>query len=257
MADHEKEKENAAEASVKFVCDGMLVGLGSGSTAAYMVRMLGKLVRSGLSVEGVPTSNRTKELAEAEGIRLRSLEDVSRLDMTIDGADEFDPGRNLIKGGRGALLREKVVASISDHVVIIVDSRKRVRRLGAFPLPVEVIPFGWKPVAEAITRRGSKVVRREGQDGRAFVTDEGNFILDCAFDEIRNPQELAVFLDALPGVVEHGLFLGLADTIVLGIEDRVEIDRGWGRKLTFTVPHGENTPHTVISRSLLGFRRKR
>ena len=214
--DVEREKRLAAEKSLEYVRDGMCLGLGSGTTAAIMLELLGQRIRDGLRVRGVPTSEVSRRLAERAGIPVVGLDDAPSIDLTIDGADEVDGELNLIKGGRGALLREKIVASLSRRVVIIVDSRKRVERLGAFPLPVEVVRFAWQPIAARLRRWGATVARRTGADGQPFVTDEGNFILDCAFGRIEQPAELARRLDALPGVMEHGLFVGLADTLIVG-----------------------------------------
>jgi ribose 5-phosphate isomerase A len=173
-------------------------------------------VREGLRVRGVPTSRSSRRLAEEHGIPLVDFEQVSELDVTIDGADEVDPALNLIKGGGGALLREKIVASLSCQVVIIVDSKKRVDCLGAFPLPVEVVKFAWRPLAERLQKLDATPVLRRDQDGVPYETDEGNYILDCAFQRINDPAALAGQLDALPGVMEHGLFVGMADTLVVG-----------------------------------------
>jgi len=213
------EKRAAAERSLEYVRDGMCLGLGSGSTAAIMLELLGQRVRDGLRVRGVPTSETSRQLAELAGIPIVTFDEVSSLDLTIDGADEVDPQLNLIKGGGGALLREKIVASLSRRVVIIVDSQKQVSRLGAFPLPVEVVQFAWRPLAQRLGDLGARPVLRPGRDGDAYVTDEGNFILDCAFGQIDDPAALAARLDAMPGVVDHGLFVGLAHTLIVGRRD--------------------------------------
>jgi len=219
MTDVKREKRLAAERSLQYVHDDMCLGLGSGSTAAIMLELLGQRVRDGLRVRGVPTSESSRKLALREGIPLIGFDQVSQLDLTIDGADEVDPQLNVIKGGGGALLREKIVASLSRHVVIIVDSHKQVSQLGAFPLPVEVVQFAWKPLAERLAGLGAQTVLRSGSDGRPYVTDEENFILDCAFSRIDDPVALAVRLDAMPGVVDHGLFVGLAHTVIVGCGD--------------------------------------
>lgn len=213
------EKRAAAERSLEYVRDGMCLGLGSGSTAAIMLELLGQRVRDGLRVRGVPTSEASRQVAEHAGIPIVTFDEVSSLDLTIDGADEVDPQLNLIKGGGGALLREKIVASLSRRVVIIVDSQKQVPRLGAFPLPVEVVQFAWRPLAQRLGDLGATPVLRRGPDGGAYVTDEGNFVLDCAFGQIDDPAALAARLDAMPGVVDHGLFVGLAHTLVVGRSD--------------------------------------
>ncbi len=213
------EKRAAAERSLEYVRDGMCLGLGSGSTAAIMLELLGQRVRDGLRVRGVPTSEASRQVAEHAGIPIVTFDEVSSLDLTIDGADEVDPQLNLIKGGGGALLREKIVASLSRRVVIIVDSQKQVPRLGAFPLPVEVVQFAWRPLAQRLGELGATPVLRRGPDGGAYVTDEGNLVLDCAFGRIDDPAALAARLDAMPGVVDHGLFVGLAHTLVVGRSD--------------------------------------
>ena len=223
MADPEREKHAAAERSMAWVETGQVVGLGSGSTAAHAIRLLGRRVREGLAIRGVATSDATRRLAEAEGIPLVPLEQVTRLDLTIDGADEIDPQLRLIKGGGGALLHEKIVASVSARVVIIADSSKRVARLGRFPLPVEVVPMASRLLVEQLKALGGTPALRHGADGEVFVTEEGNSILDCAFGAIADPPRLAQELAMMPGVIEHGLFLDLADVVVVGRGTEVEV----------------------------------
>ena len=223
MIDIDAEKRCAAEAAVAYVEDGMTLGLGTGSTAAHAVRLLAERVRAGLKVRGVPTSRATQALAEACGVPLATLDDVSRLDLTIDGADEVDPDLALIKGGGGALLREKIVASVSDRLVIVVDSAKLVERLGAFDVPVEVTPFASKVVAHAILGIGGRPRLRRADSGAPFVTDEGNHVLDCAYGGIDDARALAASLDAIVGVVEHGLFLDMADIVVVGRAGGAEV----------------------------------
>ncbi len=210
----EQEKEAAARASLGFVRDGNIVGLGTGSTAAFAVRFLGERLRAGLRIRGIPTSVHTEKLATSVGIPLTTLEECQDIDVTIDGADEFDPQLHLIKGGGGALLREKIIASASRQVVIIADSSKQVAVLGKFPLPVEVVAFAEPLVAKKITALGAAVKRRRDARGNPFVTDEGHHILDCHFGQIPDPPALARVLSDMPGVVEHGLFIDLA-TVVL------------------------------------------
>jgi ribose 5-phosphate isomerase A len=217
------EKRIAAARAVALVEDGMRVGLGTGSTAAHAVRLLGLKVHEGLRVVGVPTSEATAELARACGVPLASLDDMPELDLCIDGVDEADGNLDAIKGGGGALLREKIVASASRRVVYICDSSKRVERLGAFPLPVEVVPFAVPVVGPRLRALGPEPVLRRDPDGRPFVTDEGNRILDCPFGRIDDPARLAAALDAVPGVVEHGLFLGMIDRLIVGTGERAEI----------------------------------
>ena len=222
----DKAKYVAARRAVEFVEDGMRVGLGTGSTAAWMVRCLGELVREeGLMVTGVATSTRTADLAREVGITVKSLDEVRWLDLTIDGADEFDLNLNLIKGGGGALLQEKIVATASDQMVVIADLSKEVDRLGAFPLPVEVIPFGWQTTKALIEEMLSNVevlgrsasLRLNGAD--PFRTDEGNYILDLHLRRIENPAQLSLVLNQIPGVVENGLFLDICDILVIGNAD--------------------------------------
>jgi ribose 5-phosphate isomerase A len=208
------EKAAAARASLRFVRDGMTLGLGTGSTAAHAVRFLGEQVRAGLKVRGIPTSVHTQELAASLGIPLTTLDECQQIDVDIDGADEFDPQLHLIKGGGGALLREKIIASASRQVVIIADSSKQVAVLGKFPLPVETIPFAQPLVAKRITALGATVKLRQDTKGNPFITDEGHHILDCSFGQIPDPPTLARKLSDMPGVVEHGLFIDLA-TVVL------------------------------------------
>jgi ribose 5-phosphate isomerase A len=210
----ELEKAAAARASLRFVRDGMTLGLGTGSTAAHAVRFLGEQVRAGLKVRGIPTSVHTRELAASLGIPLTTLDECQQIDVDIDGADEFDPQLHLIKGGGGALLREKIIASASRQVVIIADSSKQVAVLGEFPLPVEVIAFAQPLVAKRITALGATVKLRQDTKGNPFITDEGHHILDCSFGQIPDPPTLARTLSDMPGVVEHGLFIDLA-TVVL------------------------------------------
>lgn len=226
----DRAKYAAARRAVEFVEDGMKLGLGTGSTAAWMVRCLAGLVEDGLQITGVPTSARTAELARQAGIRVITLEEARWLDLTIDGADELDPGLSLIKGGGGALLREKIVATASDRMIVIADPTKSVGRLGAFPLPVEVIPFGWQAtrallaeLLETVEVAGREIVRREA-GGEPFRTDEGNFILDLHLGRIGNPRQLGLLLNQIAGVVENGLFVDICDLAVTGHGDgRVEV----------------------------------
>jgi len=211
---HDLEKEAAAHASVRFVSDGNIVGLGSGSTAVYAVRLLGERVRSGLKILGIPTSNQTRDLAASLGIPLTTFDDIQEIDVTIDGADEFDSQLSLIKGGGGALLREKIVASASRQVVIVADSSKQVPILGTFPVPVEVIAFAQPFVKKRIESFGASVKLRQSK-GRAFVTDEGHHILDCSFGQIPDAPALSRKLRDVTGVVEHGLFIGMASIVLV------------------------------------------
>jgi len=211
-------KKAAAHWAVAQLTDGMVVGLGSRSTASFAVAAIGQRVRDGLRIVGVPTSENTARQAASLAIPLSTLDEYPEIDVTIDGADEVELGtRNLIKGGGGNLLREKIVASASKRVVIVVDRSKLVDRLGRnAPIPVEVVPFGWKSTERRLTVLGSVPRVRLDAEGKMFVTDGGNFILDCTFGAVESAGELQTRLDAAVGVVEHGLFLGIASQIVVG-----------------------------------------
>ena len=224
---YDQEKQSAAQASLRFVRDGNVVGLGTGSTAAYAVRFLAERVQAGLKIRAIPTSSQTRDSARTAGIPLTTLDEIQEIDVTIDGADEFDPQLNLIKGGGGALLREKIVASASRFVVIIADSSKQVRVLGKFPLPVEVIPFAQALIARKIEALGARVELRQVTDGKPFITDEGHHILDCHFGQIPDPPALARKLETMPGIVEHGLFIGMANVVLVAKGTEVqELHRG-------------------------------
>ena len=212
----DREKEAAASAALELVQPGQIVGLGSGSTATYFVKFLAERVRQGLKVTGIPTSQATKELAEQLGIPLTTLEAHPEIDIDIDGADEIDPHLNLIKGGGGAFLREKVIASVSKRFVVIADSIKQVKQLGKFPLPVEVIAFAQSLISPQIQKLGAQVILRRHADGSVYVTDEGHHILDCTFGAINDPPALAAAIRKIPGVVEHGLFIGMAEMALIG-----------------------------------------
>ena len=214
-------KRQAAARALEHVRDGMRLGLGTGSTAKHFVELLGERVRAGLDVIGVPTSEATRTDAVRCGIPLTTLDDIDRLDLTVDGADEIDPSLNLIKGGGGALLREKIVAAASDRMIVIADDTKSVDVLGRFPLPVEVVPFGLAATRRAMARAfaesgaSGQMVLRKGQDGHVFVTDGGHWIVDAHLGRIPDAPRLAGLLTSIPGVVEHGLFIGLASAAVL------------------------------------------
>ena len=222
----DKAKYAAARKSVDFVETGMKLGLGTGSTAAWMVRCLAERIRDeGLKVTSVATSRRTAELAMELGVPVVGMDDVKWLDLTIDGADEFDPNLNLIKGGGAALLQEKIVATASDRMIVIADAAKEVAQLGAFPLPVEVIPFGWQTTKALIeeTLYSLDVLNREVSlrmnKAQPLKTDEGNLILDLNLRRIGNPRQLALVLNQIPGVVENGLFIDICDIVVIGNGD--------------------------------------
>jgi ribose 5-phosphate isomerase A len=214
-------KRQAAGRALDMVRDGMKLGLGTGSTAKHFVELLGERVRGGLKIIGVPTSEATRTDAVRCGIPLTSLDDIDRLDLTVDGADEIDPALNLIKGGGGALLREKIVAAASDRMIVIADDSKWVDVLGRFPLPVEVVPFGLAATRRAIGRAfaecgvSGQMVVRKGSDGHVFVTDGGHWIVDAHLGRITDAPRLANLLNSIPGVVEHGLFIALASTAML------------------------------------------
>jgi ribose 5-phosphate isomerase A len=220
-------KRQAAARALEHVRDGMKLGLGTGSTAKHFVELLGERVRDGLNVVGVPTSEATRADAVRCGIPLTTLDDIDRLDLTVDGADEIDPALNVIKGGGGALLREKIVAAASDRMIVIADDSKWVEVLGRFPLPVEVIPFGMAATLRALGLAfaeagvsGQMAVRR-ARDGHVFVTDGGHWIVDAYLGEIPDAPRLAGLLSLIPGVVEHGLFVGLVSMAMLAGPDGI------------------------------------
>jgi len=216
------EKQRSAEAACEYVKDGMIVGLGTGSTAEFAVKKIGELVRNGLSIRGIPTSDATKILAESEGIPLIDFSETMFIDLTIDGADEIDANLNMIKGGGAALLREKIVASASREEIIIVSVSKLVQQLGAFPLPVEVIPFGWQVVFNQLeSLQGNPELRLK--QGQPSVTDQGNFIVDCHFRKIENPEQLEQHLNMIPGVVENGLFINLCTRMIMADGENIII----------------------------------
>lgn len=220
-------KRAAAAKALEFVRPGMRLGLGTGSTAKHFVELLGERVRGGLDVIGVPTSESTRADAERVGIALTTLDDTPELDLTVDGADEIGPDLTLIKGGGGALLREKIVAAASGRMLVIADDSKYVPVLGRFPLPVEIAPFGAGATLRAMhaaiaaVQTPGRLDLRQGRDGHAFVTDGGHWIVDAALGRIEDPAALARALAAVPGVMEHGLFVGLATLAILGGPDGV------------------------------------
>ena len=222
-------KRQAAARALEEVRDGMKLGLGTGSTAKHFVDLLGEKVRAGMKVIGVPTSEATRAQALECGIPLTTLDEIDHLDLTIDGADEVDPALNLIKGGGGALLREKIVAAASDRMIVIADDTKWVDVLGHFPLPVEVIPFGLAATQAAIARAfaesgvSGQMVVRKGKDGHVFVTDGGHWIVDAHLGRIEDAPRLAGLLSVIPGVVEHGLFIGLARTAILASAQGIRV----------------------------------
>jgi ribose 5-phosphate isomerase A len=229
MMDVEAQKRAAAARALDFVRPGMRLGLGTGSTAKHFVELLAERVRTGLDVIAVPTSEVTRTLAEKLGIRLTTLDETPALDLTVDGADEIGPDLTLIKGGGGALLREKIVAAASAYMVVIADRSKLVEKLGRFPLPVEIAPFGataTRRAVEAATAAAGcpgPAVLRKAANGHAFVTDGGHWLLDAHLQQIADPPALAARLAAVPGVMEHGLFIGLARTAIVAGPEGVHL----------------------------------
>ena len=227
--DAEAQKRAAAARALEFVRPGMRLGLGTGSTARHFVELLGERVRAGLDVIAVPTSQATKEQAEGCGIALTTLDETPELELTVDGADEVAPDLSLIKGGGGALLREKIVAAASARMIVIADESKYVPTLGRFPLPIEVVRFGAAATRRAVEAAGKAAgcagpaAPRRTREGHPFVTDEGHLLLDAAFAHIAEPASLARRLAAIPGVVEHGLFIGLAHIAIIASSDGVRI----------------------------------
>jgi ribose 5-phosphate isomerase A len=227
--DIEAKKREAAAKALEFVRSGMRLGLGTGSTAKHFVELLGERVRAGLDVVGVPTSDTTRKQAESLGIPLTTLDETPELDLTVDGADEIGPDLSLIKGGGGALLREKIVAAASKQMVVIADDSKWVSVLGKFPLPIEVIPFGLastkRAIEAALAAAGSPgpCSVRQTASSHPFVTDGGHLILDVSLNRIPDPVSLADRLCAIPGVVEHGLFIGMADIAILAGSNGIRV----------------------------------
>ena len=217
-------KENAAKTALKIVSDGMLLGIGTGSTAEHFIRLLGHQVKDGFSVMGVTTSERSSELCRNAGIPLTALDDFPELDLAIDGTDEFDQSLNLIKGGGGALLREKIVAASAKRFVVIADESKQVNALGEFPLPIEIIPMAQQPILRRLSNMNVPAFVRQAPDGSPFRTDEGHWIIDGHFGPtISCPTELGQVISGWPGVVEHGLFCNMADQVILGTDNDVSL----------------------------------
>ncbi|MFC4801536.1 ribose-5-phosphate isomerase RpiA [Neobacillus sp. GCM10023253] len=207
------EKKIVGELAADFIEDGMVVGLGTGSTVYFTIMKLGALVEAGLSIQGIPTSVQTAELAKKLHIPLANMDEVKKIDIAIDGADEVDAHLNLIKGGGGALVREKIVAKAAEKFIVVADPSKMVKTLVAFPLPVEVVPFGAMQTENYIRElQGETKLRLT--NGKPFQTDNGNFIIDCSFPSISKPQELECILNNIPGVVDNGLFVGMADMVI-------------------------------------------
>ena len=211
-------KQAAAHKAVAYIKDGMIVGLGTGSTAFWAIQYLAEKVQQGLRVTAIATSDETEKIARQCGIAVVELDTVDHIDIDIDGADEIDGEMNLIKGGGGALLREKIVAAASREFIVIADNSKQVEVLGKFPLPVEIIPFGWRHTAAQLAALGCYTLLRERED-KTFITDNGNYILDCHFSSITDPATLEQRINNIPGVVESGLFVKMARRIILGYSD--------------------------------------
>lgn len=226
---NDEQKIAAAERSLQYVESGMKLGLGTGTTAAKLVDLLGPKVQAGLELTCVATSEETQARATALGIRMSTLDETPFLDLTIDGADQLDGELQLIKGGGGALLREKIVATSSNRMIVIADASKRVETLGAHPLPVEVVRFGLTATRNMVIALASdagcegEITLRQGADGKPFVTDSGNYILDCAFGRIEDPEDLDDAMKMVPGVVENGLFLGIADLAIIAGPDGISL----------------------------------
>lgn len=215
-------KKLAAEKAVEYVESGMTLGLGTGSTVEYALKKLGEMVKNGLDIKGIPTSMHTRKIAKEESISLTTLEENPEIDLTIDGADEVDSELNLIKGGGGALTREKIVAYHSKREIIVIDETKVVKALGIdFPLPVEVVKYGWPSTKNKLEEFGCNVKLRKIMED-PYITDNSNYILDCEFVRIDNPEQLEVDINNIPGVVENGLFIGLTDDVIVGSKQGIK-----------------------------------
>ena len=213
----EELKKLAGEKAVDHIEDGMIIGLGTGSTIEYALRKIGKLCREGLDIKGIPTSIHTKRIATEEKIPLTTLDENPVIDLTIDGADEVDSNLNLIKGGGGALTREKIIAFNSKKVIIVIDDSKIVKCLGIdFALPVEVVKFGWTSTKKTLEEFDCQVELRKVMGDEPFITDNSNYILDCEFERIEDPAQMEIDINSIPGVVENGLFIGLVDEVIVG-----------------------------------------
>ncbi len=216
-------KKIAAERAVEYVKDGMWVGLGTGSTALWAIRAIAQKVQEGMQIKAIATSKQSELLALELGVQIFTFADTDHLDITIDGADEVDDNLDLIKGGGGALLREKIVGSATNFYIIIADENKRVKILGSFPLPVEVVKFGYQQTVKLLEKLGC-TTRLRKTEAEPFITDNGNYIFDCSFGAIPNPKSLHQEINAIPGVVDNGLFIDMADVVIIGKSDgEVEI----------------------------------
>jgi ribose 5-phosphate isomerase A len=225
MAKIDHEKELVAKHAVGLVSDGMIIGLGTGTTSAFAIAELGRRVRAGLRITAVASSIASEKLAISLGIPMLSFDGLSRLDLTIDGADEIDGNLYAVKGGGGALTREKIIASASDVMVAIVDSNKLVAKIGKSKVPIEVLPFASSWVEKSVQSLGAVVSRRRNAAGEIFTTDQNNFILDLVFEKGYDPAQLASALDSIPGILEHGLFLKEIDVLIVGSGETVQVKR--------------------------------
>jgi len=225
MNKKENLKKRAAEKSLEFIKSGMFLGLGTGSTVYFVLEALSKSLKNGalLNIQGIPSSTQTQEIAHKFGIPLTGFDKIQKLHLTIDGADEVDENMNLIKGGGGALLREKVIAQASERVIIIVDESKISASLGEkWAVPIEVIPFAYKSVINLLSRINGKALLRKGSEGNPFITDENNYILDTNFGIITEPDKLSIEISKIAGVVEHGIFSGIATDLITAYKDEIK-----------------------------------
>lgn len=222
LTEQDQMKKAVGEKAATFVKDGMKIGLGSGSTVYWMVRKLGELVDAGVNIEGIPSSKQTEKWAQEFGVPLTDFREVKELDITIDGADEVDENHQLIKGGGAALFREKIIAQAAKELIIIVDESKMVSHLGEYPLPVEVLPFAWERTANEISKLGC-VPKLRRLDGEILVTDNGNYILDCPFNKIPDPDQLNKQLKQIVGVIETGLFIDMTTKVIIGNKETVTV----------------------------------
>lgn len=228
--DRQDEKALVGEAAViQYVKDGMTVGLGTGSTAYYVIKKMGEMIEEGMKLTGVATSKATEKLASEYGIQLIDINEVDQLDIAIDGADEIDGNFFAIKGGGGALLREKIIASAAKTFIVVADGSKKVQSLGHFPLPVEVVPFGYKQTERSIRKLGCKTELRMREE-EIYVTDNGNYIVDCSFPSIQNPSQLHQALNSIVGVVENGLFIHMVDVLIsVNEQNEISVDTAQGK----------------------------
>lgn len=222
MEQNDDKKKNAGEKAVEYIENEMTIGLGSGTTIYWMMKKLGKKIQEGLIIQGIPTSKRTEGWAREFGIPLTDFAKIENLDLAIDGANEIDPEFHLIKGGGGSLVREKIVNQFADRLLIVADDNKLCNQLGTHFLPVEVVPFGWEITARNIEKLGCKTTLRR-QDNQVFISDNGNYIVDCQFNRIQNPSMLHERLKSLVGVIETGLFCDMTDELIVGYDNGIEI----------------------------------